>query len=71
MDTASRVVAQMPTSGMGPKAKYSLRADVFCFASNDRHRSTPPPCRFCADSVAKVVLPKMSKILRAAGAVFV
>ena len=28
-------------------------------------------CPFGADSVAKVVLPKVSKILRAAGAVFV
>jgi len=27
------------------KAKYSLRGDVFCFASNNGHRSTPPPCR--------------------------
>jgi hypothetical protein len=29
------------------------------------------PCPLSADSVAKVVLQKMSKILRAAGAVFV
>src|ERR1039457_7085539 len=33
----------------GQNAKYSLRADVFCFASNNGHRSTPPPCRKSAN----------------------
>ena len=32
-------------SALGQNAKYSERADVFCFASNNGHRSTPPPCR--------------------------
>jgi hypothetical protein len=31
---------------------------------------TNAPCQLVADSVAKVVLPKVSKILRAAGEVF-
>jgi hypothetical protein len=30
------------------RRKYSLSAEVFCFASNNRHRSTPPPCPFGA-----------------------
>jgi hypothetical protein len=41
---------------MGQKAKYSSRVEVF---------------RFTPDTVAKVVLLKVSKILRAVGAVFV
>jgi hypothetical protein len=50
------------------KAKYSLRADVFCFASNNGHRSTPPPSPFCADIVAKAFLGGRTKIFRAADA---
>ena len=38
----------------GQKAKYSLRADVFRFAPDNRHAVTAPPCRFRADIVAKV-----------------
>jgi hypothetical protein len=34
-----------PTSEVGQKAKYSLRADFFRFGSNNGHRSTPPSCR--------------------------
>src|ERR1700730_9756904 len=34
----------------GQNAKYSLRADVFCCASNNGHRSIPPPCRKSANS---------------------
>jgi hypothetical protein len=37
-------------SVVGQNAKYSLRADVFCFASNNGHRSTPPACLKSATS---------------------
>jgi len=33
---------------MGQNAKYSLRADVFCFVSNNGHRSTRSACPFGA-----------------------
>jgi hypothetical protein len=46
----------MAMSVVGQNRKSSMRANVF---------------RFAPDSVAKVVLPKVSKILRAAGAIFV
>jgi hypothetical protein len=35
---------------MGQKAKYSLRADVFRFASNNGHRSTGSACPFGASN---------------------
>src|ERR1700686_4631843 len=36
-------------SVLGQNAKYSLRADVFCFASNNGHRSTGSACPFGAN----------------------
>jgi hypothetical protein len=41
-------------SGLGQKAKYSLRADVFRFGPNNGHHSTGSACPFGADIVAKV-----------------
>jgi hypothetical protein len=41
-------------AALGQKAKYSLRADVFRFACNNGHRSTPPPSPVRADFVAEV-----------------
>jgi hypothetical protein len=38
----------------GQNAKYSSGADVFCFASNIRHRSVGSAGPFGADIVAKV-----------------
>jgi hypothetical protein len=48
-------------SQSGQNAKYSLRADIFCFAPTNRHRSMGSAGPFGADSVAKVVLLKVSK----------
>jgi hypothetical protein len=42
-------------SEMGQNAKYSLRADVFCCASNNGHRSIPPPCRKSANVIDQFV----------------
>jgi hypothetical protein len=56
---------------MGQNRKYSQGADVFRFAPDSRHSAALSACPFRADCVAKVVLQEMSKILRAAGALFV
>src|SRR5450631_1637970 len=37
-------------SESGPKAKYSIRADVVCFAPNNGHETTAPACPSCANS---------------------
>src|SRR5258706_10080338 len=37
-----------PMSEMGQKAKYSLRADVFCFAPESGHCGTESACPFRA-----------------------
>jgi hypothetical protein len=58
-------------SEMGPKTKVSARPLDVCFAPMSGHRQAAPACPKSADSVAKVVLQKVSKILRAAGALFV
>src|ERR1700686_3310507 len=50
------------------KAKYSLRADVFRFGSNNGHRSKGLACPFDADIVGKVFLGDKTKFSRTADA---
>ena len=46
-DLSKAIVWRPPRmSPSGQTAKYSLRADVFCFASNNGHRSTGSACPF-------------------------
>jgi hypothetical protein len=46
LDTASRVVAQMPTSGMGQKTEVSGLARHIRFTLRCRHRQPAPACPF-------------------------
>jgi hypothetical protein len=48
LDTASRVVAQMPTSGMGQKTEVSGLARHIRFTLRCRHRQPAPACPFGA-----------------------
>src|ERR1700740_2808820 len=50
MGGQSRKVTGGYWSHVGQNAKYSLRADVFCFASNIRHRSIGSAGPFGVDS---------------------
>jgi hypothetical protein len=51
----------------GLKGNIGAQLDEVCVTPMNGRRQTVPACPFRADSVAKVVLPKESKILRAAG----
>jgi hypothetical protein len=48
LDTASHVVAQMPTSGMGQKAEVSGPARHVRFTLRSRYRQPAPACPFGA-----------------------
>jgi hypothetical protein len=55
---------QRRMSGLGQTAKYSLRAYVFRFAPESRHRAMQSACPFRADNVEKVENRTASKISR-------
>jgi hypothetical protein len=52
-------------SALGQKAKYSLRADVFRFGSDNGHRSIASACPFGAKSGSAVAWPRLAAHQRA------